>query len=128
MHLGQLGEVAFDQRFYKPCPAASRRLILQSGAGAGSLTDNALDTDSCGTWDTDNREFYNDAGGKTAARASVIVTRPSSSADWRGRTHSEGSTMSGSPAPVSGKASVVEDDIFNDAQLDTDLETYSTCD
>jgi len=83
--VGQLGEVMFDQRFYKPCSGNKRCLVKPGG---GQDVSNNIDSDSCETYDTDNREFYEE----------------------------------------SGKASLVEDDNSNYDQLDTDLESFSTCD
>ena len=86
--VGQLGEVMFDQRFYKPC-SGNKRCLAKTGVGEETReADNNMDSDSCETYDTDNREFY----------------------------------------AMSGKASLVEDDNSTYDQLDTDMETFSTCD
>ena len=80
--VGQLGEVMFDQRFYKSC-SNKKQCLAKPGGG-----EETIDSDSCETYDTDNREFYE----------------------------------------MSGKASLVEDDNSTYDQLDTDMETFSTCD
>ena len=86
--VGQLGEVMFDQRFYKPCSGNKRCLAKTGGGGKAGEADNNLDSDSCETFDNDNREFY----------------------------------------AMSGKASLEGDDNSTYDQLDTDMETFSTCD
>ena len=82
LFVGQLGEVMLDQRFYKPC-SNKKQCLFKPEEG-----EETIDSDSCETYDTDNREFYE----------------------------------------MSGKASLVEDDNSTYDQLDTDMETFSTCD
>ena len=88
MFVGQLGEVMFDQRFYKPCSGNKRCLAKTGGGEEAGEAENILDSDSCETYDTDNREFY----------------------------------------AMLGKASLEGDDNSTYDQLDTDMETFSTCD
>ena len=55
---GQLGEKALDQRFYKPC-SRKKRCLSQSGAEEASNMDSETWSE---TYDTDNREFYEESG------------------------------------------------------------------
>ena len=67
MFVGQLGEVMFDQRFYKSCSGSKRCLAKPGGGNTTVEADNNMDSDSCETYDTDNREFYGETG-----KASIV--------------------------------------------------------
>ena len=60
--VGQLGEKALDQRFFKPC---SRQKWCLSPAGARREAEESSNMDSetrSEIYDTDNREFYEESG------------------------------------------------------------------